>query len=152
MSIIDILLLIQTLYCYLLYTFLPQYISSVSKWRLLGDIHLSVQIVLWTFLQPINSVHSVVMYCSYVVCTILLGRPVDLSTHWTVTAISLHVSTFVRVCHEQAPYIVLAVICDSNKPYRRFYTKYLKKTAIIIYHPSPFFATLLTALHNEILQ
>ena len=30
-------------------------------------------------------------------------------------------------CGDKYLYIVLAVICDSNKPYWRFYTKYLKK-------------------------
>ena len=46
-----------------------------------------------------NRLTQFIVYCSYVVCTNLLRRLVDLSTHWTVTAMSLHVTTFVGVCH-----------------------------------------------------
>ena len=54
----------------------------------------------WCYGHFYNRLTQFIVYCSYVVCTILLRRPVDLSTHWTVTAISLHVTTFVGVCHE----------------------------------------------------
>ena len=54
----------------------------------------------WRYGHFYNRLTQFIVYCSYVVCTILLRRPVDLSTHWTVTAISLHVTTFVGVCHE----------------------------------------------------
>ena len=36
---------------------------------------------------------------SFTTLTNLLRRPVDLSTHWTVTAMSLQVTTAVGVCH-----------------------------------------------------
>ena len=53
----------------------------------------------WCYGHFYNQLTQFIVYCSYVVCTNILRRPVDLSTRWTVTAMSLHVTTFVGVCH-----------------------------------------------------
>ena len=77
-------------------------VSAVYIFRFQNGVYLAVYTCLfrWCYGHFYNRLTQFIVYCSYVVCTILLRRPVDLSTHWTVTAISLHVTTFVGVCHE----------------------------------------------------
>ena len=76
--------------------------SAVYIFRFQDGVYLAIYTCLfrWCYGHFYNRLTQFIVYCSYVVCTILLRRPVDLSTHWTVTAISLHVTTFVGVCHE----------------------------------------------------
>ena len=77
-------------------------VSAVYIFRFHNGAYLAIYTCLfrWCYGHFYNRLTQFIVYCSYVVCTILLRRPVDLSTHWTVTAISLHVTTFVGVCHE----------------------------------------------------
>ena len=77
-------------------------VSAVYIFRFHNGVYLAIYTCLfrWCYGHFYNRLTQFIVYCSYVVCTILLRRPVDLSTHWTVTAISLHVTTFVGVCHE----------------------------------------------------
>ena len=76
--------------------------SAVYIFRFQDGVYLAIYTCQfrWCYGHFYNRLTQFIVYCSYVVCTILLRRPVDLSTHWTVTAISLHVTTFVGVCHE----------------------------------------------------
>ena len=77
-------------------------VSTVYIFRFQNGVYLAIYTCLfrWCYGHFYNRLTQFIVYCSYVVCTILLRRPVDLSTHWTVTAISLHGTTFVGVCHE----------------------------------------------------
>ena len=77
-------------------------VSTVYIFPFQNGVYLAIYTCLfrWCYGHFYNRLTQFIVYCSYVVCTILLRRPVDLSTHWTVTAISLHVTTFVGVCHE----------------------------------------------------
>ena len=84
------------------YTLVELLVSTVYIFRFQNGVYLAIYTCLfrWCYGHFYNRLTQFIVYCSYVVCTILLRRPVDLSTHWTVTAISLHVTTFVGVCHE----------------------------------------------------
>ena len=69
-------------------------VSAVYIFRFHNGVYLAIYTCLfrWCYGHFYNRLTQFIVYCSYIVCTILLRRPVDLSTHWTVTAITITIT------------------------------------------------------------